>query len=164
MTRVNRSTPVTSYTRSGSIKNTDMPAHNAAPTQNKSYHTSPSLNLNVPEVRELAPEQVLFLQGEPADTAYFIETGEIDIMVQGLGPDKKIATLKAGEIVGEMGVIDGDFRSATAIAKTKTRVRVIDRKVITDMLNSATPGVKALLNSMMQRLRDANTKLSGGGR
>jgi len=164
MTRVNRNSTVTSYTRSGGIKNTDMSAQHVAPTKNKSYHNSPALNLNVPGVRELAPEETLFLQGEPADTAYFIETGEIDIMVQGIGPDKKIATLKAGEIIGEMGVIDDDFRSATAIAKTKTQVRVIDRKVITEMLNSATPGVKALLNSMMQRLRDANSKLSGGGR
>jgi len=165
MPRLNRTSPVTGYNQTGQIKRSDLPAATPTASSNGQYDRhAGSVNLDVPGVVELQPDQVLFLQGEPSDKAYFIEAGEIDIMVSSMGPDKRVCTLKTGEIIGEMGVIDNDFRSASAVARTRARVRVIDRKTIADMMNSATPGVKALLKSMMQRLRDSNDKLSGNKR
>ena len=60
---------------------------------------------------------VIFREGEPSDAAYLIISGEVRI-VKGLESDasKTIATVRAGEYVGEMGAIDDQPRSASAVA------------------------------------------------
>ena len=48
----------------------------------------------------------------------FIETGEVEISIDG----KLVAILKAGDCVGETGVIERTLRSATATARTMCHV------------------------------------------
>jgi CRP-like cAMP-binding protein len=66
---------------------------------------------------------VIFNQGEPGDSFYIIEDGEVDIVDE--KNKKSLAVLRKNDVVGEMSLITGEPRSATAIAKTDTSAWVI---------------------------------------
>jgi CRP/FNR family cyclic AMP-dependent transcriptional regulator len=57
----------------------------------------------------------------PADNAYFILDGEVQIRDDG----KDIATVGAGEFVGEGAIVNRTYRSAQVIAKTPLTALVI---------------------------------------
>jgi zinc transporter ZupT len=63
-------------------------------------------------------DEIIFHQGDPGDALYLIHDGLIDIQSKTDGQAKVIATLGAGHSFGEMALLTGDPRSASAIAKT----------------------------------------------
>ena len=61
------------------------------------------------------PGQMIFEEGQPGNIMYVVKDGEVEILV---GADV-METLDAGEIFGEMTLIEGKGRSAEARAKTE---------------------------------------------
>ena len=62
---------------------------------------------------------IIFRQGDPGDCMYDIQFGTVEIYVNyGGDNEKKIAELSAGDIFGEMSILDSSPRSATAVAGT----------------------------------------------
>jgi CRP-like cAMP-binding protein len=61
---------------------------------------------------------VLFEQGEEGDRLYILEEGEIELRRNG----ELIATINAGEIIGEIALIAGSSRTATGTAKTSCKL------------------------------------------
>jgi hypothetical protein len=59
---------------------------------------------------------VLFREGEPPTTGFLLESGEIEVAIRIRGQPIVLSRLRAGDILGEMGVFDGAPRSATATA------------------------------------------------
>ena len=73
-------------------------------------------------------DQVIFRQGEFGRAMYDVLSGEIGIYTDYQGADEKqIAVIKAGEVLGEMGLIEVYPRSATAVVLTDGTV-VIELK------------------------------------
>ncbi len=73
-------------------------------------------------------DQVIFRQGEFGSAMYDVLSGEIGIYTDYQGADEKqIAVIKAGEVLGEMGLIEVYPRSATAVVLTDGTV-VIELK------------------------------------
>jgi len=67
-------------------------------------------------IRVIKHKQTLFNEGDCADCAYVIESGELDIFTGSGFDEVMLCRLGSGDIVGEMGVIDGSPRTATAKA------------------------------------------------
>jgi CRP-like cAMP-binding protein len=61
--------------------------------------------------------EILFHVGEPADAAYVIMEGGVDIMAETDRGEVVAGTLGVGELVGEMGVLTNAARSATIRAR-----------------------------------------------
>mgnify|MGYP003665247856 FL=1 len=78
--------------------------------------------------REAAPGEVLFEEGDEADAAYLILDGEVDIYRKAGNQEVLLATLKRGDIVGEMSLIDNQPRMASARIKSDTKMTVISRE------------------------------------
>ncbi len=73
------------------------------------------------EERAYAQGDVLFTEGDRPDAAYVIATGVVEV----LRGDRPIALLGGGEVVGEMGLLGGERRNATArAASTVTAGRI----------------------------------------
>jgi CRP-like cAMP-binding protein len=81
-------------------------------------------------VREMLPSIVtrtyakgaaIIRQGDPGDSVFIIEDGHIDIVDDRAG-GKRIAVLGPGEVFGEMALLNGEPRSATALAADDVRV------------------------------------------
>ena len=60
--------------------------------------------------------EVIIKQGDDGDNFYVIHQGEVDILVN----DVKVVSIKEGDSFGELALIYGTPRAATAIASTAT--------------------------------------------
>lgn len=122
------------------------------------HHPIPQDVSVLPETMELQAGDILFHEGDPSGCAFFIEQGKMEVTIRKYGDVQVIGHAVSGEIVGELGVIVESPRSATVRATEYTKVRVVHSKVLEDMIATATPGVKALMNTLVQRLRRAATE------
>jgi EAL domain-containing protein (putative c-di-GMP-specific phosphodiesterase class I) len=104
---------------------------------------------------ELRAGQVLFHEGQAPTTGFLLEQGEIAISIRIGGESIVLSRLRAGDILGEMGVFDGAPRSATATALTDCVLLTIDRNQISERLDKADPILRALLEGQVRRYRGA---------
>lgn len=87
---------------------------------------------------------------------YLLLDGEIGLMIGG----KFFGVVKAGEIFGELAVIAGVPRSATAMAKAECKVLSLDEKQFHAALQKTPDFALMLMSSMGQRLRQSIAKLA----
>ena len=97
------------------------------------------------------PGQFIFHGGDRSDRAFIIEKGKVDILA--IDTDDVIHTLNAGELFGEMGVLDKSVRSTAARAKTQVTLLEIKPGQITDRLSETDPIIQALIGVLLKRLR-----------
>ena len=104
---------------------------------------------------------VIFREGERSDAAYLIISGEVRI-VKGLESDnpKAIAVVRAGEYVGEMGAIDDQPRSASALAEGSVVCMPVTPEEFMDLLLKHPAEAIDLLKILFERLRAATSKLA----
>lgn len=94
-----------------------------------------------------------FLEGDPGDSAYVVESGRIEI-VKGIGDARvRVAVLGAGEIFGEMALLDNRPRTASAIALEPTRLTVVTREYLQERLKDSDPLLRHLVHVLSARLR-----------
>ncbi|NVK20644.1 MAG: cyclic nucleotide-binding domain-containing protein [Methylocystaceae bacterium] len=108
------------------------------------------------ERRRVAKGRRIFNEGEAGDFAYIVETGEIGIYKKIAGSEVEIATLNPGEIFGEIAVLDGRERLASAIALTESTLIIVSRETLEQRIKSADKFVKTLLSIFMTNLRDTH--------
>lgn len=102
--------------------------------------------------------QVIFNQGEAAKCMYDIVEGRVGIYINyGNKNEKLLAELRKGEYLGEMGVIESQSRSATAVALVDgTSVKVITASNFLQFM-LANPGkLVMILQNMSRRIHEAN--------
>lgn len=116
------------------------------------------------DIRELETGEALFQEGDGADTAYIIEAGELEISTQADGHKVVICSLVDGDIVGEMGIIDGAPRTATATALKPTRLLCITQNQLTDRIAEADDILKLLVQVLLERYRSGLSKMKGDPR
>jgi len=103
--------------------------------------------------KHFANGRTIFRTGDAGDAAYVIESGTVDIVRNVGGQTKRIAQLAAGEIFGEMALIDGKKRMADAIASTNVTVILVSADQFTEKMRAADPFVRALLRMFVENLR-----------
>jgi MFS superfamily sulfate permease-like transporter len=115
--------------------------------------------------------EVISYQGdEVADEMYILTGGTVSIRInfaQG-SRSKRVASLSAGTVAGEMAFIDSGRRSATIIADEPVECFVLDRPAYA-LIGAEHPQITNkmlanLLHESMIRLRQADEELSGGSR
>lgn len=95
--------------------------------------------LSAGELRGMLPDcrpqlfmarEVIFHQGDPGRVLYLVKSGQVRIFVNGLEGHETSVILcgRPGEIFGELAIVDGLPRSATAIAITETILYAIERE------------------------------------
>ncbi|MCS6872147.1 MAG: PrsW family glutamic-type intramembrane protease [Anaerolineae bacterium] len=113
-------------------------------------------------VRELSFEngQILFDQGESGDTLYMIESGAIALYkVSRDGTERLLRECRAGDVVGELALIDGSPRSARARAKGNLLVIEVQRTHFNMFLKSRPQVVLAMLRFLAERVRETTSAL-----
>ena len=90
---------------------------------------------------ELPRGAVLMRQGDPPSNMYVMLEGAVSITIAGEGDQaQEVAVSAAGDIVGEMSLMTGANRTATATAVTRVRVLELKKSDIEGLL-SANPGL-----------------------
>jgi len=97
--------------------------------------------------------RTIFRKGDSGDVAYVIQSGTVEIARQVADQRRVIASLAAGEIFGEMALIDGQPRMADAIAVTDVTVLAIPVDQFEKKVKEAEPFIRALLRMFVKNLR-----------
>jgi CRP-like cAMP-binding protein len=74
------------------------------------------------QVKELAPGELLLQEGDEADFAALVLTGKIEVFVERNGKDFTLTEAAPGSIIGELALLCGIPRSASARAKENSTV------------------------------------------
>lgn len=113
------------------------------------------------EIRKFANNELIFRDGDPADCAYLIERGHVLVTVTRAGSELTLRILNAGEVFGEMSLIDDKPRSATCRSMGDTELIVVSRDQLLDRMHSADPVVRLMIRALMERLRTQTDTLRG---
>jgi len=115
--------------------------------------------------RAIATGEVLMHQGEASDTTlYLIESGRLAITLQGQGDGLRLATLMAGNIVGEMALYSNIHRSATVTAESDSVVWSLGRDAL-ESLHATAPATALkvhafIMRTMAARMQQANATIA----
>ena len=101
------------------------------------------------KARSIAAGAALFAENAAGNTMYFLASGEIALTRGG----KPLDVIKAGEVLGEMSVLTGVPRSATATAKTACEVIELDANAFSSAIQKTPEFALMLLAILIKRLR-----------
>jgi CRP-like cAMP-binding protein len=107
--------------------------------------------------REYQPGEVLFREGESGDFMFVIQSGAVRITKEVGGDDKVLAVLGPGEFLGEMAILNGKPRTATAVVVEATRCLVIEAKTLESMVARNAEIALRLIKKLAKRLDSADT-------
>ena len=108
-----------------------------------------------------APDQKFFDQGDAADAAYLILDGEAAVTIEAPGGATiRLALLGANALVGEMGILADQPRSATVTAVKATTALRIDRRVFLELLTQFPQIAIAVMRELAHRLEMTNQQLA----
>jgi CRP-like cAMP-binding protein len=98
--------------------------------------------------------QVIFRQGDPGTSLYLIDSGAVKILIT--TPEGKglvLRLLAAGDFFGELSLLDGEPRSADAIAQTACDLLLLRREDFLRFLEARPAVAASLLAAVSRRLR-----------
>ncbi|MCP1726743.1 CRP-like cAMP-binding protein/predicted acylesterase/phospholipase RssA [Natronospira proteinivora] len=106
--------------------------------------------------------EILFRRGDPGDSLYFIVSGEFWALSQGLdGEDVPIATLGRREVVGEMGLLSNQPRSAAVVAARPSLLVRLSRTIFESLSAEHPQLMLSITRELIGRLQTTQRKRSG---
>ena len=107
--------------------------------------------------RHFATGEVIMQQGDASDALYVITSGRVRVeRDQAAEPPLVLAELGPGDVIGEMGLLDGGPRSATVTAIEDTETLEIHATVLAVVVMQYPQITTALLRTLSRRLRSAD--------
>lgn len=104
---------------------------------------------------------VVVEQGHTSNALYIILAGRARVlMTDKRGREVILATLQAGDYIGEMSLIDNEAHSATVAVETQTDMLVLGRGDFARCLAENTSMAQAVMRGLVKRLRSADQKIS----
>jgi CRP/FNR family cyclic AMP-dependent transcriptional regulator len=110
-------------------------------------------------INEYGVGDVIFEEGSSGRELFVVLDGEVEIAKINGGRKTVIVTLGKGEFFGEMAVIDGSSRSATAIAASAdTRVMRINHARFVYLVSQQPAFALMIMDALSKRLRVSNDR------
>jgi CRP-like cAMP-binding protein len=110
-------------------------------------------------VRTLAPGQMLFEQGDPAEAIYLVRTGRIAIrLAVADGRELVLDELHPGDLFGELALLTGQPRTSGAVARGRAEVVAIGRAEFLAALDSEPKLARRVLDCLARRLRSSSER------
>ena len=110
--------------------------------------------------RRLAESEVLCRQGDPGDALFIVTGGRIRLSTTDPSGNEKILTyFTDGQFFGEMSLLSGAPRSATATAETDSQLLVLDKPAFERLLAGHAGIMREMLKVVSQRTLHTNQQL-----
>ncbi len=124
-------------------------------------------HVKLPHLREFAEHgqrrlflkgAVIMYQGDASDSVHILVRGSVKVErgVSGNHEVMELAELMPGEVVGEMGVLNGDPRSATVTALEDTETLQITRDFLKATFQRDPDVLMAIMQVIMERLKSTD--------
>lgn len=104
--------------------------------------------------RQFRQGENIFQEGDPGQVLYMIETGQVRIYVQGEdGQEASVVVYGPTDIFGELAVIDGLPRSASAVAMEDTIVYTLNRDLFREHMKRTPQLALNFMRALSVRVR-----------
>jgi CRP/FNR family cyclic AMP-dependent transcriptional regulator len=102
----------------------------------------------------------IFSYGDAGDALYLVHTGRVEVFVENTEGEKiLLAQNEAGDLFGEISLLDGGARTATAVCVEDTEVLTLDRDHLLKFITQHPHAALDLLAVMGKRLRNTDELL-----
>lgn len=112
------------------------------------------------ETKLFEPGETIIAQGSAGGHLAYIMEGKVEVLRQGAdGVLHVVATLGTGDILGEMALLTGQPRNASARAAEKTWIIQVDeRSLQMALVNDELPVLKDMVTQLARRFQEAEAK------
>ncbi|MBC8199574.1 MAG: Crp/Fnr family transcriptional regulator [Desulfobacterales bacterium] len=111
-------------------------------------------------LKPLKQGQALFWKGDEGTALYIVKKGTIKIVLPSRVGDEIIVTMfSKGDFFGEMALLDGEPRSADAVAIEPSEVFILSRANFLSFLQSNVNAIESILSLLSKRLRRTDDML-----
>ncbi|MBU2582955.1 MAG: Crp/Fnr family transcriptional regulator [Alphaproteobacteria bacterium] len=123
-------------------------------TENPEFDFSLLARDNIP-VRQFAADEKIFLAGEAGSSMFIVRSGKVAIKSGGM----ILESVGPGGLFGEMALIDGSPRSATAVATEDSEIAVIEQPGLLGLIQQNPKFALTVMQLMARRIRRTNESL-----
>ncbi len=110
---------------------------------------------NAPAIKTVPAGVTLFKAGDAADFVYILIDGQANLLV-----GKTVVEVAVrGNLLGEVGLIDGKPRSATVVTRTQCQVLPLDAAQFHALVRDLPEFSDYVMNAMAERMRRMNDNL-----
>jgi uncharacterized membrane protein len=103
---------------------------------------------------------LLFRAGEPGDAMFVVRSGAVELsVVDNVGQKIVLSVVTPGDVFGELSLLDGGARTATAVAVEACELIVLDREDLTVLFRKQPEAALHLLAAMGKMTRQADELL-----
>lgn len=106
-------------------------------------------------LEQYAAEDRVFSIGEPGNRMYVVKSGQVNLVSYGT----VLENVRPGGIFGEMSLIDGEPRSANAIAMEPTTLAPIDKTAFAYLVSRDPNFALGIMQRLAERIRRMNQSL-----
>ena len=112
--------------------------------------------------RKVEEGQAVFYEGDEGKELLIVRRGSVKIFLPGADNREEavLAILRDGEFFGELSLLDGQTRSASAVALRETILLCLRREAFYAALESDFHAVKHVISVLCQRLRSTDIRLA----
>jgi len=119
-------------------------------------------------IENVKPGKVIFRQGEEGDCAYFIHSGEVEVIREKDGTEELVDRLGKGQYFGEMALISNAPRNATVRSVSPVRLAILGKQNFLAMLSLMPHTQEDIMNTIslraMKTAEQSTTYEQGGSR
>ena len=96
--------------------------------------------------------EIVVKQGDPADCAYLMERGTVEVYAESNGERTKLTELGENDVFGEMALFLASGRSATIVAKGPITVMKLDGEMFLKTVTENPAAALAIMKALSERI------------
>jgi CRP-like cAMP-binding protein len=112
------------------------------------------------QIKKTPTDTTIFYEGDPADAVFVVVNGRVKVVTTSSdGKEFILTVLGAGQVFGEMGLLEAAPRSASVITITEVELLIIKREDFDRLIQNSPAISRKLMAILSRRLRRANSKM-----
>jgi len=117
----------------------------------------PAIFASPANMRTVLQGTPIFRKGDDSGEMYVVDSGEVDIVINGV----IVETVRSEGFFGEISLIEDSVRSADAVARTDCKLLPVNRHHFLYMVDEIPQFALHVMKGMADRLRRADRRASG---
>ena len=118
------------------------------------------------QLQEYGPGEVVFSQGDEGDRLYIVKSGALEVLASPTDAAEPIpvAYLGPGEVLGELALLTGSPRSASARVPERAELFTVEKPVFLDLMKTLPAFARNLCLVLAKRLEATTLKMPRGSK
>lgn len=126
--------------------------------------TAPFSDIELADIKAFAvpqlfkKSQLIFAEGDPADTFYYIEKGRVSVTIDKSGVTEQVSVLTSGDYFGEMAILSSNKRNASVTVLEETAVLSVDKNRFLEFVKAQPDVAEKIYNKFSMRNEELSLK------